>query len=470
MGGLSAAIHARLNGDDVLVLEQSDDVGGKAAGIALDGYRLDPGPSIIILTQIYEKLFADAGRNIADYLAFDRLDVISRVSLEGDEPINLPAQESACLDLLRSMSPHDAASLEELLDRISAVEPLLWETVYDHPFIRPWQLLDPRLMRFGMKMKATKPFRQMVDEMFSLPLLRAFFYGFPSYGGQTYDSVSPGSFLIPYYMLRQGVFFPRGGVRAIPLALCRLAEELGVKFRFGVKVASIEVEGNRVRAMKSAEGERFEADAFAVNLDRFTFSALAGHPVTAEPSYSYFTVHVGVDRPSDHLEHHNLFIPRDFERGFEELYSQGLFPQRPIVYLNSTGRLDPDAAPPGRSNLFAVVTSPSITPVQDWTQFADSAKSRVRQVLAAFGEDWDDDRLDFERIQSPIYFQEAHGNYCGSLYGLAEKHRLWGMFPASNKDRRWRNVAFCGGSVQPGAGLPMAALSGRFAADSLAKG
>ena len=91
MGGLSAAIHARLLGRDVLVLEKGASSGGKAAGISIAGYELDPGPSIIILTEIYAKVFERAGRKMEDYLQFRRLDTISRVFFEGSEPLDLPA-------------------------------------------------------------------------------------------------------------------------------------------------------------------------------------------------------------------------------------------------------------------------------------------------------------------------------------------------------------------------------------------
>ncbi|MBZ0213699.1 MAG: FAD-dependent oxidoreductase, partial [Nitrospirae bacterium] len=66
VGGLSAAIHARLKGWDVLVVEQSDRCGGKAAGIEIDGFHLDPGPSIIILPEVYNDVFRAAGRTPED--------------------------------------------------------------------------------------------------------------------------------------------------------------------------------------------------------------------------------------------------------------------------------------------------------------------------------------------------------------------------------------------------------------------
>jgi phytoene dehydrogenase-like protein len=149
------------------------------------------------------------------------------------------------------------------------------------------------------------------------------------------------------------------------------------------------------------------------------------------------------------------------------LYRSGSFPEEPIVYVNSTSRLDPDAAPTGSSNIFAVVTSPAKTKGIDWVASESDYRRRVDKVLSRRGFEWNPSEEDFSRTQTPLYFESEHGNYRGSLYGLHESHRLWGMFPAPNTDDTWSNLSYCGGSVQPGAGLPMVTLSGKFAVDVL---
>ena len=157
VGGLSAAIHARLLNWDVLVLEKGLTPGGKAAGIQEGGYWLDPGPSIIILIQVYQELFRRANRRIEDYIEFQKLEFISRVSLEDEEPIDLPADVLKCLSLLRGLSPKDADSLESLIDKLDKVEPLLWSSVYSHSISSPLQLLNPSLIKFGAALGANRP-------------------------------------------------------------------------------------------------------------------------------------------------------------------------------------------------------------------------------------------------------------------------------------------------------------------------
>ena len=309
-------------------------------------------------------------------------------------------------------------------------------------------------MRFDVR----KTYRELVDGMFQSPLLRAFFYGFPSYGGQTYDSKAPGALMIPYLMVQEGVFYPEGGVAAIPEAFARLARELGVEFRRG-KAKGLRRRGDHAHSVELESGEMVDADAFVMNADRLQVAGWLGRPTNVPPSLSYFTLHWGVKAELKGLQHHTLLVPKEFEQGFEGLYRRREFPNPPIVYLNKT------PAPSGRTALFAVVTTPAQELHLDWSRDERLYRDRVAREVARFGWDVDVHGLDFERVQSPDVFASRDGNHCGSLYGPDEVHRLFGgLFPLRVKDEEIRNLFYCGGSVQPGAGLPMVTLSGRFAA------
>lgn len=457
-GGLSAAVHLRLRGFHVRVIHDGP-IGGKAAAVESMGYQLDPGPSIIILTRLYRAVFEAAGRRMEDYLRFSRLDPISRVLFEGQPPFDLPADRDECLRRVAELAPADRDPLARLLENLDAVAPHIDASIFRRPYHQPWQMADPHLIATALRFDMRKTYRELVDGMFQSPLLRAFFYGFPSYGGQTYDSKAPGALMIPYFMLQDGVFYPEGGVAAIPEAFARLAKELGVEFAEG-RATGLQRAGSRVTHVELASGEAVEADAVVANADRLQVHRWLGRPTNQRPSLSYFTLHWGARAELPGLSHHTLLIPQNFEKGFEGLYRRREFPEPPIVYLNQT------PAPPGKTCLFAVVTTPAQEPHLDWQGDEKRYRDRVVREIAKFGWDIDAGELDFERIQSPHVFAERDGNYRGSLYGPDEAERLFGgLFPLRCRDEEVKNLFYCGGSVQPGAGLPMVTLSGRFAAE-----
>ncbi|MBS1718980.1 MAG: phytoene desaturase [Armatimonadetes bacterium] len=465
MGGLSAAIHARLLGADVVVIESAEGPGGKARAINQDGYRFDPGPSIVILTRIYDEVFRLAGRRREDYLQFERLDPFTRVYFEGQGPIDLPANREACLQTLVQVAPEDQRAVEELLRKMQRAIPLIDQTIFRKPYHRMIQLMDPKLMRAVIGFDVRKTYKQMVDDMFKSSLLRAFFYGFPSYGGQSYHAKSFGGLMIPALMIEEGVWWPVGGIGAIPAALARLAVELGVEFRNGTRVDGLVQEGDRIKGVRLEDGSKVEADIVISNRDRGTVQEWLGKPQTVEPSFSYFTVQWGLKKRKPGISHHTLLIPNGFEKGFAELYDEKKFPTRPIVYLNEVAESDPTAAPEGGGNLFAVITTPAIEDHLNWERDAQEYRQRVLNELDVHGLGIHPDEVVVERVQTPRTFEQRDGSYRGSLYGPDEKHRLWGLFPARVQDEKIKNLFYVGGAVQPGAGLPMTTLSGRFAAE-----
>lgn len=306
-------------------------------------------------------------------------------------------------------------------------------------------------------------YKQLVDGMFESPLLRAFFYGFPSYNGQTYDSKAAGALMIPYLMITSGVWWPEGGVASIPASFYRLAKELGVEFRFRAKAAGVNAEKGMVQSLSLESGEQVRADAFISNMDRITLGGLLGRPQPKQPSFSYFTLHWGIRRKIEGLDHHTLLVPAKSSQGFEDLYRKRRPPEDLVLYLNST------PAPPGCTCLFAVATVPALEDHLDWTKEAAKLRGQVRRQLDSFGLGFQEEEIIFERMQTPQTFLERDGSWRGSLYGPDEAERLWKLLPFRCRDEELSNLFYAGGTVQPGAGLPMVTLSGKFAADLLPK-
>jgi phytoene desaturase len=466
VGGLSAAIHACLAGYEVVLIEQSR-VGGKAARIQMSGFSLDPGPSIVILPEIYRDVFRAAGKNPDEYIEFLKLDPITRVFVEGgDGWTDIPASFDRCLLVANQISQNDSQSLARLFDLLDKVAPHIWKSVFKRPIHSPLQLLSPDLIAVGKRFAQEKSFKDFVDKNFESDFFKAFFYGFPSYSGQSYTTRSMSGLLIPYFMFRSGVFYPVGGVSASPEAFERLARELGVVFKIGSAVSKFWVEGRTVQGVELCSGEFEPCDYLISNIDRLTTQQMMGKKIDASPSFSYFTVHWGINRRLPNLSHHVLLVPKNFHAGFKSLYVEKRFPDPAIVYLNATSELDPNVAPRGCTNLFAVVSSPACEPGLDWEVQAQVGRRALKETLQRFGWDFEADEIVFERIQTPTYFQSVHGNFKGSLYGPQESERLFGgLFPLRCKDETYRNLFYAGGSVQPGAGLPMVTLSGKFAVD-----
>ena len=71
--GLSAAVNLALSGVKVTLLEQQDEVGGKAGEFVQDGFRFDIGPHVWTLPEVVVDLFVRAGETPPEFRPLEPL-------------------------------------------------------------------------------------------------------------------------------------------------------------------------------------------------------------------------------------------------------------------------------------------------------------------------------------------------------------------------------------------------------------
>ena len=63
---MATAARLSVKGHQVTIVEQSDQVGGKAGAYSRDGFVFDTGPSLITLPAVYRDLFLKTGTSLED--------------------------------------------------------------------------------------------------------------------------------------------------------------------------------------------------------------------------------------------------------------------------------------------------------------------------------------------------------------------------------------------------------------------
>ena len=117
-----------------------------------------------------------------------------------------------------------------------------------------------------------------------------------------YAGVPPQSALAVYAVIAYmdtvaGVYFPRGGMRALPDAMAAAAADAGVEFVYGATVSELECSGSRVTAVRTADGQRVPADAVVLTTELpDTYRLLGRTPrrlLRLRPAPSAVVAHVG---------------------------------------------------------------------------------------------------------------------------------------------------------------------------------
>lgn len=479
LGGMSAAISLAAKGFSVTVLEQNAQVGGKLNVLERDGFTFDLGPSIFTLPQYFESLFDRAGRKMADYVRIVPVTPHWRNFFEDGTRLDLLMDRRAMHAELGKL-PGDAASHVREFDRFLAYAKEQYELVERGYFRKGLDNVWDFLKFYGFfdlafKIDHRRTMADAVDQSFSEPHLRDIFQFFIKYVGSS-AVASPGYMnLMPHIQFEYDLWYVDGGMYNLARGLKRLADELGIEFRFNAKVAEITKTGRRVERVVTAGGETFAADYVVCNAEVIPAyknllkegTAFLAKLAKFEPSCSGLVVHLGVNRVYPQLAHHNFFYAGDQRKHFDDVFRAKRIPTDPTIYLVAPTRTDASKAPPGCDNIKIL---PHIPHLETGATEADyvQLKERLLVKLERMGLTDLRKHIVVEDVLTPVDIERMYGSNKGSIYGVVTDWKRNKGFKAPKRSEKYDNLFFAGGSVNPGGGMPMVVLSGQLAADALA--
>jgi 1-hydroxycarotenoid 3,4-desaturase len=479
VGGLVAAAELAAQGFDVTLFERAARAGGKLRQIPVGGRGIDSGPTVFTMRWVFDSLFSALGSNLDRALTLRPASCLARHAWNGGARLDLHADRAQTIAAIGAFAgPREAEGYRAFCDRAQDI----YETLKDS-FIaaeRPSPLgLTLRVgpQRLGALLRIS-PFAKLWGSLgthFSDPRLRQLFGRYATYCGAS-PFLAPATLMLVAHVEREGVWLVDGGMQSLADALQQLAEECGATLRFGAHVARIAAIGGRITGVVLASGEHVAADAVVmagdVNAlaDGLLGSAVADvvSPVPPERrSLSAVTWSMrGVARGFP-LSHHNVFFSDDYAAEFDDIFQHRRLPQRPTVYLCAQDRGEDDAPrSDGAEPLFLLVNAP---PTGDSANFSPA---EIATCLERAFRQLTDCGLEIEPLESvpttPRDFAGLFPGSGGALYGRAS-HGWAASFQRPGARTAMPGLYLAGGSVHPGPGVPMAALSGRLAAARVAR-
>lgn len=486
LGGLAAACTLAARGYKVIVFEKNPWPGGKAAQLDHAGYRFDMGPTILTLPSVLRRIFAEADRKLEDYLDLVRLDPQWRSFFQDGSVLDLWQSPARMAVELENFSPGAKTAdgyrrfinLSERLDRISD-KFFFYKSVgglgdmfnLSNTFSAS-TLSDVLAMRMHRTVAGT--IRSFIPDARVSQMLDHF----TQYVGSS-PYASPAVLCgIAHMQTNEGVWYPMGGTRAVPLALTRLARELGVDIRLNTSIERIQTKNGEVRGVITGNGEIIPLSAIISNSDAVrTHQELLG-ATKAEEAFmnrrnyeaacSGVVLYLGLNKRYEHLAHHNFVFSRDPHEEFDFIYNRGEPAPDPTCYLAAPAQTEPEVAPTGGEALYVLVHTPYLRPHHDWKQMLPAYRNTIIEKLKTTGGMKDiESRIVSEDVLTPQDINDRYRVLNGAIYGLASHGRLLGAFKPANHSPDVRGLYLAGGSAHPGPGMPMVMMSGWIAADRL---
>jgi phytoene desaturase len=451
----------------VTVLERHAGPGGRNGRWVSEGFTFDTGPSLLLMVEYWEKLFALVGRRFEDYVNSVQLETNYNVHFPDGSVLEMTPMLNRFLEGVERIEPGSGPRVLEYLAHTKRLYDSGLEYI-SRNMTSLWDMVNPArvggvaaLGALGDLQKLTA--RYVKDERLQQALSFQSLY----LGLSPYDALAVYA-LLPYAELAGGVHYPMGGMYQLPLALEQLGKELGVRYEYSAMVTSLEKAQGKVTAAVLKDGTRVEGDVVLVNADLpYAYDALLGEPYpkieSKRFSCSVVLMYLGVDREYPELEHHNFIVSADMPKACRELFESQTMPDDPPFYIVASSRTDPSVAPKGSENLFVLVLAPSqpADPAQrtDWSVEGPRVMASTLERMERWGMTDLRKHIVTSRLVTPADFTIDYGNLRGEAFGLS--HNLWqiGAFRPQNQHARYKNLFFVGQSTHPGCGLPMALIS-----------
>lgn len=475
IGGLSTAIHLAAAGEEVVVFEKNQQVGGKMNQIKADGFTWDTGPSVITMVHVLQDLFAAAGRRLEDYVTLEPIEPITRYFYTDDVVLDAYTDRVKMAAEIKKVAPQDVEGYQRFLAYVEQLHRITGPVfIYDQP--PTWRSFLKVPVSDWFKADGLRTMDQAIRSYVHSPYLRQLLGRFATYVGASPFAAPATLNVIAHVELSGGVYYPRGGVYQIACALARLAEELGVKIYTGYEIGEIEVQNGFAQGVQLADGSRIPAEIVVSNVDYSTTQYNLLHGATRnkvqDPSCSGFVLLLGVDKQHPDLAHHNIFFSDDYAAEFDAIFERRQPADNPTIYTAITSKTDAQHAPEGNENWFVLVNAPALNEESDWDLYAQVYRDLILEKLAQFGYELRN-AIITEHILTPVDLSSASGAWRGALYGSSSNNRLAAFRRPHNRSRTVQGLYFVGGTTHPGGGVPMVTLSGKATAsmilDDLAK-
>ncbi|MEM6390545.1 MAG: 1-hydroxycarotenoid 3,4-desaturase CrtD [Pseudomonadota bacterium] len=471
IGGLSAAaILARRF--DVDVYERASVPGGKVRQIDIAGSKIDSGPTVFTMDWAFQEVMDLAGATLEDEVTLKKLNVLARHYWTDGSTLDLFAdREQSAAAIAEFAGPREADNYRAFCSKTRDV----YETLRD-PFLRAQRPSFAGLIarQSPMALLNTSPFSTLwgaLSRSFQDPRLRQLFGRYATYCGAS-PFRAPATLMLIAHVEQEGVWALDGGMQSIAKALHRVGERNGVTYHFDAHVEAVHESAGRVTGLQLASGETRPADIIVMNGDA---SALAkGHlgpagraalslPADMQRSQSAMTWSMVAEPKGAPLDMHTVFFSDDYGAEFEAVFERGDVPNDPTTYICAPDRAPGLPIPEGPERLFCLINAP---PSGDTHTYAAEeiaqCQDRMLGLLGRCGLTLSNGP-DTARATTPTDFNAMFPATGGALYGMAS-HGWRASFQRPSARSRLTGLYLAGGSVHPGPGAPMAALSGKAAA------
>lgn len=481
LGGMSAALSLAAEGFSVSIFEKNDKVGGKLNVLKEKGFSFDLGPSIFTLPQYFQSLFERCGKNLDDYIELVPVSPHWRNFFPDGVVVDLYDDEAKMKSEVVKLSPRNSEVLwnevQSFLRYSKDQYDIIAQGYFDRGLDNLWEFIKfYGLFRLGTRMDHKHTMSQTIHRMISEPHLRSIFEYFIKYVGSSALKAPGFMNLMPNIQYEFGLWYVNGGMYNLAKACEKLLYEMGVNIHFNSEISEVIRDRKKILGIRLKNGTSFQSHYVVSNMEAYPFykkimnedETFLKKQEKFEPTCSGIVLHLGTNKIYPQLAHHNFFFSKDQKRHFELVFNEKKLPEDPTIYLVAPTRTDPTQAPAGHDNIKILPHIPYINEINPYTREDYIAfKERVLDKLESMGLTDLRKHTVFEDFWTPFDIESRYNSNHGSIYGVVSDWKKNYGFKFQKQSKKYDNLYFVGGSVNPGGGMPMVVLCGQKVCDRI---
>ncbi len=483
-GGLSAGALLARQGRKVLLLEQSERVGGCCSTFERDGYRFDVGASIVEIIQPIERTFEKLGTSLQKEVDLIPCDPIMSVISRDGSRITYPLSVEATGKIISEISPEDGRRWGEFAAYMQEFMEVTLNTFFIEPADTLTDMLhmgqkDPRLLKFMPAFISS--YQDIIERYFKHPKVletmgyQAYYFGHP-------PALVPGPFAMVPYSEHSGVYYPRGGMIRIPEALQRCGEQFGLEVRLNTAVEKVLVRNRKVEGVELADGTQITSKLVISNINAKTLylkmigaEALPPLARAGIESYQYSIstpmIYLGVDYEPPLKSHHSFIAvtPQQLNDYYFNYQERGKFAPENYGLICWPSHSDDSLAPAGHHVLNLIPTAGYDLEGTDWDKEKAGYIERTLDELSRFAVPGLKEHVKVIECSTPMDFERRLRLPKGAIYALQQDTSAQAVFRPSARSKSIRGLYLTGSSTHPGGGVPTTIASGYIAANLIEK-
>ena len=479
IGGIATAIYLARNGYSVKVFEKNSGAGGRCGQINHEGHRFDLGATMLLMPGVYRDVFRDLDLDLDEALEVKELDQLYRLCFDDGSHISFTTDMSEMETQHEQLEKGSYLMAQKYIEDGYEFYRIARKKLIGRNFYNFFEFATLKNAAMLIRLKTYLTHQKYAGRFFRHPHLQMAYTFQNIYVGQSPFDAPAFFAMIPAIELKEGSFFPRGGIYNVVKTLLDKAASLGVEFHYESEVQSVLVSRNRADGIRLATGKRIEADLVVANADLpYVYRELlpdrrrAARFDRMNYSCSAMVFHWGVDKVFPQLAHHNVFLSDTFRTGLKIIFKEKAADPSPSFYVHAPARIDPSAAPPEHDTLSVIVGIGHVDrkKEQDWNYFRKISRDAVLERLRKEGLTDIEKHIKFEICYTPRTWENAFNVVNGSVFGsLSHSIFQMGWFRPHNRHGKYRNLYFVGGSTHPGNGIPLVLLSAKLTTERILK-